>query len=305
MSGEVIVLGANGRFGRAAVEAFHRSGWRVRTFSRGPIESLAVHQIIGDAFDPDAVSKAASGCDVIINALNPPYPRWQRDLPRLTHAVVRAAMHTGAAVMLPGNVYNYGAHMPPVLTEITVQRPTTRKGFLRVEMEAAYRDAAVPTIVLRGGDFIERQVTGNWFDSQITKNVEKGMVMYPGPLDQTHAWAYLPDMARAMAGLAAKREAFGIFEEFGFPGYSLTGRELVDAISRAMDLPMKTKDLPWPLIRLLGLAWPQMREVAEMAYLWHTPHAIDGAKLAAALPEFQATPASEAILKALDQHGSD
>ena len=28
---------------------------------------------------------------------------------------------------------------------------------------------------------------------------------------------------------------------------------------------------------------PQMREVAEMAYLWHTPHAIDGTKLAAAL----------------------
>ena len=65
-----------------------------------------------DAFDPAQVAGAARGMDVIVNALNPPYPRWTRDLPRLTGSVIAAARESGATVMIPGNVYNYGAAMP-------------------------------------------------------------------------------------------------------------------------------------------------------------------------------------------------
>ena len=168
--------------------------------------------------------------------------------------------------MLPGNVYNYGAGMPENLREHTPHLPTPRKGRLRVEMEAAYAQAdGVRTIVLRAGDFIERETTGNWFDSQITKNLAKGGVMYPGPLDRVHAWAYLADMARAMAALAGKRDDFSRFEDFGFPGYSLTGQALIDAIGRVAGRELGIKSLSWPLLRLLGLVMPQMREVAEMA----------------------------------------
>lgn len=134
MSGDVIILGGNGRFGRAAIDAFHHAGWRVRSFVRTPWLDHghgAGRLIIGDAFDRDAVIKAARGCEVIVNALNPPYPRWRQDLPRLTQTVIaaaRAATAAGATVMLPGNVYNYGAGMPEHLHETTPHAPTTRKG---------------------------------------------------------------------------------------------------------------------------------------------------------------------------------
>ena len=214
----------------------------------------------------------------------------------MTASVIEAAEASGATVMMPGNVYNYGAGMPERLGEETPHAPTTRKGHLREEMEQAYAgagDDGVRTIILRAGDFIEREKTGNWFDSHIAANVAKELVIYPGPLDRVHAWAYLPDMARAMVGLAERRAAFAAFERFGFPGYGLTGQELVDLMERASGRTLKVKGLPWSMIRLLGLVLPQMREVAEMAYLWRTPHAIDGAKLAAALPDFQATPLEE------------
>ncbi len=303
MDGKVIVLGAKGRFGRASVDAFVNQGWRVRAFARqwderevpGRLERLS-----GDAFDGEALAAAASGCDVIVNALNPPYPQWRRDLPRLTAAVIRAARKTGATVMIPGNVYNYGAAMPARLNEATPHAPTTRKGRLRVEMERAYAEAEdVRTIILRAGDFIEREKTGNWFDSQISKNLARGKVMYPGPLDRPHAWAYLPDMARAMAALAAKRDSFASFEEFGFPGYGLTGRELIEAMELVTGATLNVHGLPWPLLHLLGLVMPQMREVAEMAYLWDVPHAIDGTKLSAVLPNFRATPLPVALADAL------
>jgi len=305
MSGTVIVPGAKGRFGRAAVDAFAAAGWRVRAFARsweGVAERAGVASIAGDAFDASALASAAKGCDVIVNALNPPYPRWMRDLPRFTAAVIEAAKASGATVMLPGNVYNYGEGMPARLGEDTPHAPTSRKGRLREEMEQAYAragDDGVRTIILRAGDFLEREKTGNWFDAYIAANVAKGRVMYPGPLDRIHAWAYLPDMARAMVGLAEKRAGFAVFERFGFPGHALTGQALVDAMVRATGRSLKVGGLPWPMIRLLGLVVPQMREVAEMAYLWRTPHEIDGGKLAAALPDFKATPLETAIADAL------
>ncbi len=299
----VIILGAKGRFGRAAADAFVIAGWQVRSFARCPMEgSSAIKHIAGDAFDAQALARAARGCEVIVNALNPPYSRWQRDLPRLTTNVIAAAQASGATVMIPGNVYHYGAAMPARLAEDTPAAPTTRKGRLRAEMERAYAEAVaegVRTIILRAGDFIERKKTGNWFDSYIAAHVAEGRVMYPGPLDRTHAWAYLPDMARAMTVLADKRAGFAAFEEFGFPGYALTGQMLVDAMARSAGRKLKIKGLSWPMIRLLGCAMPQMREVAEMSYLWRRPHAIDGAKLAAALPEFRATPYEAAIAEAL------
>lgn len=305
MTGSVIVLGAKGRFGRAAVDAFLDAGWRVRAVARswqGTAGRTDAERITGDAFDPSSLVKLAKGFDVIVNALNAPYPRWARDVPRFTRSVIEAAKDSGATVIIAGNVYNYGADMPERLTEDTPHTPTTRKGRLREEMEQAYAsavDRGVRTVILRAGDFIERENTGNWFDGYIAKNIAKGRVTYPGPLDRIHAWAYLPDMARAMVGLAEKRADLAAFEEICFPGYSPTGRDLVGALERAAGRSLKVTGMPWPLIRLLGLINPLMREVAEMSYLWRTPHGIDGAKLAAALPDFRATPLDTAIAEAL------
>jgi len=310
MSKTVVILGAKGRFGRAAVTAFTDAGWHVRAFARswsGPDDRANVELVAGDAFDPHIVAASAQGRSIIVNALNPPYPRWQSDLPKITAAVIMAAEHTGATVMLPGNIYGYGASMPELLTEATNQTPTVRKGRFRLEMEKAYAGAAehgVKTVILRGGDFIERETTGNWFDSHITANVAKGVILYPGPLDRAHTWAYLPDMARAMVGLAETRDSFGAFEQFGFAGYSLSGRALIEVIEQVVDRgAMKIKSAPWALIRTLGLLFPQMREIAEMAYLWQVPHTIEGTKLFAALPGFEPTPLDRAIADALGIDG--
>ncbi|MEL7128284.1 MAG: NAD(P)H-binding protein, partial [Pseudomonadota bacterium] len=177
MSKTVIVLGAKGRFGRAASKAFSEAGWEVLAFARSwkkagyapygkPVE--------GDAFDVRTLIAHTAGCDVIVNALNPPYQNWARDLPKLTAAVIEAAKINGGTVMVPGNVYNYGAEMPAVLSEATPHRPTSRKGRLRQDMEEAYAVAAddgVQTIILRAGDFLERETTGNWFDTYMIPKI--------------------------------------------------------------------------------------------------------------------------------------
>lgn len=314
MEREVLVVGANGRIGRWSVEAFLEAGWKVRAFVRTGSASRVrggVTVFEGDAFDADAVVAASEGVGVIVNALNPPYERWLAEVPKITRSILTAAEASGATVMLPGNVYNYGQGMPPLLREDTPHVPTTVKGRLREEMEEAYRRASargIQTIVLRAGDFIERNATGNWFDTYIANKVAEGIVTYPGPLDRVHAWAYLPDLARAMVGLAEIRESLGAYETIGFGGFSLTGRELVETMERALGRTLKVKRFPWGLVRLMSVFSAPMREVVEMRYLWEVPHAIDGSKLERILPDFRPTTGVTAVREALrgasDHEGS-
>jgi nucleoside-diphosphate-sugar epimerase len=307
MSDKVIVLGAKGRFGRAAVSAFVAAGWHVTAAGRnmrGHLVAQGVSVIDCDVMDKANLIQACSGFDVIVNAVNPPYDAWAATVPVITANVIKAAKASGATIMLPGNVYNYGAQMPEILREDTVHRPTTRKGHIRVDMEQAHRDATkdgVQTIVLRGGDFIEGVDTGNWFETYITSSVSKGKFMYPGRNDISHAWAYLPDMARALALLAARRENFASFEEFGFDGFSATGREVQGAVERHIGQPLRRKYMPWGVIRVLALFQPMMREVLEMRYLWDIPHRLDGTKLNSIIGDFQRTTLDDCIASVIEK----
>lgn len=300
----VFILGATGRFGAAAADAFAAAGWRVRRQVRpgrtaeGPGEAVPV-----DVLDHEALTAAAMGADVIVHALNPPYPDWATEVPRLTKAAIVAARRSGAAVLIPGNLYNYGARLPDRLTEATPEAADHEKARLRIEMEEAWRASGVPTIVLRAGDFIDTKAGDNWFEGQITKDVAKGRIMYPGPLDRVHAWAYLPDMARAATMLAEGRARLAPFEMVNFPGYALTGDELIALVERALGRSLKRRRPPWGLVRLMGLVSPLMREVGAMRYLWDRPHRVDGARLAALLPGFEATPPDQAVRSSLAGSG--
>lgn len=299
--GKVIILGAKGRFGRAARSAFAEAGWDVTEFGRNWSDAAdpGIQRITGEVEDTAALLQATKGQDVIVNAINPPYQDWVHALPPITASILRAAKHSGATVLIPGNVYNYGADAPVVYSEDTPWRPTTRKGRLRVEMEDAYRAAGVRTIVLRAGDFIEREKSGGWFDLQIAAKAHQGTTVYPGPLDQVHAWAYLPDLGRAAVALAERRDTFAPFEEFTFEGFSLTGAALVEQIRQATGTPQKVRRAPWAMIWILGLFQPLMREVREMRYLWNVPHRMDGRKFKRLFPGFRVTPVEDALRQIL------
>ena len=124
-------------------------------------------------------------------------------------ALQSAGCRLNATFMLPGNVYNYGEPMPAVLAQDTVQHPTTRKGRIRCEIEALLAQRAargLDGVVIRAGDFFGGG-TGSWLDLVITKSLGAGKLVYPGPLDRPHAWAYLPDLARAFVAAALRQQA--------------------------------------------------------------------------------------------------
>jgi nucleoside-diphosphate-sugar epimerase len=306
VSGRVLVLGAAGRFGYAAAEAFRMAGWDVTSQVRpGGAHRVPRGTSALETLDRTVVTEAARGTDVIVHALNPRYTDWHRLALPLAYSAIDAAEAAGATLMFPGNVYNYGAGMPEVLDETTPMAPATRKGKLRVEIEQRMREASergVRTIVLRAGDFFGGG-RGSWLDLVLAKQIGRGIITYPGPIDLVHEWAYLPDLVAAFVRLAEKRAQFGAFEMFGFPGHAVTGRDFVVALAKAARRGLQIKRMSWWMIHLLRPVVPICRELSEMAYLWQQPHRIAGNKLKAAIGDIPHTPLEVAVARALRDLG--
>ena len=293
----VMVLGANGRLGRAAVLAFAAAGWQVlaqlRRTPHAPLPG-AVACVQADAHDLaalNAAAQAAGGVDVIVNALNPDYTQWATLLPPLTQAVLALARATGATLMLPGNVYNFGNQLPAVLTEATPFAATHPKAAQRMALEAALAQAAqatadapgVRSIVIRAGDFLGD--AGTWVDLAMGKHLAKGQFTQMGPPDLRHAWAYLPDLAQTFVLVATRRAGLAPYTVLHHAGLTLTGAQLQAAFAAVLGRPLRAKAFPWWLIRLAALFAPLPRALLEMRYLWQRPHQLDGGRLRARLAQ--------------------
>jgi nucleoside-diphosphate-sugar epimerase len=305
MKGRIIILGAAGQLGRAAAHAFKSAEWRVASLVRassaqGAAPGTEIVEV--DANDTPSVVAAASGADVVLYALNVPYTQWGRFALPFADTAISAARENRATLVFPGNLYNHGAGMPARIDEATPMRPTSRKGAIRIAVETRMREAAeggLRTIVLRAGDYFGGEAMGSWLDRIIVKEIAAGRLTYPGPLDIVHEWAYLPDLAQALVALVERRDRLPPFAAFGFAGHAVSGRQFLAGISRACRRDFKIDIMPWRLLTLMGMVVPVFRELTDISYLWSTPHAIDGARLAEIIGDLPRTPLDQAIAASL------
>ena len=270
----VLILGGNGKIGRRSAEAFAAAGWTVRHYDR----------------KTNDMTKAAIGADVIVNGLNPPaYHNWKVLIPQITKQVISAAKASGATVIIPGNVYNFG-DQAGTFDENTPHLATTNKGRIRIEMEKAYRTSGVQTIILRAGNFIDPDGNGDIMSAFILREIAKNKVTAGSPPDTMQAYAFVPDWARAAVMLAEKRDTLAQFEDVPFAGHSFSYQELRDVLSRKTGRNLKLSQFPWWMMTILSPFWELARELREMRYLYALDHQVSGAKLSRLIPDFQPTP---------------
>ena len=188
-----LILGAAGRFGGAAAQAFAQAGWRVlaqvRPGRRAPTQAQpAIEWLPQDLHHHTALQQAAAGATVVVHALNPRRytdAAWQREVPQLAEHAASLAQALGATLMLPGNVYGYGSQLPAQLSEHTPPQPDHTKARVRVALEQHLKDRAQQggprTIVIRAGDFFGAG-RGSWLDLVLAKDLQRGKLTLPGPL---------------------------------------------------------------------------------------------------------------------------
>jgi nucleoside-diphosphate-sugar epimerase len=228
----------------------------------------------------------------------------------MTDAALALCKTLKATLMLPGNIYNFGTGMPERLQEDTPQNARTVKGRVRIAMEERLQNSGVPAVVIRAGDFFGAG-TGTWFDQAIVKDLPKGIFTCPGALDVSTAWAYLPDLAKTFVEVAARRDRLASFQVLHFAGHTLSARQWLEVLTPIAQANtwiepaglLRYKTLPWGLIRLGALVVPTWSGLAEMRYLWNTPHALDNRRLTALLGCEPHTPLASAVQAALDGLG--
>ena len=302
-----LVIGATGGIGGAVADRLAAGGWRVRALNRNPEAARAVRPglewVKGDAMVEADVVAAAHGCALVVHGANPPaYKNWAGlQLPML-NASIAAAGAVGARLVFPGTVYNFGPDAFPNLTETSPQRPLTRKGKIRVQMEEALARAAhdgVPVLIVRAGDFIGPKPGNNWLAQGLIKPGKPvTAVTYPGPLSVAHSWGYLPDVAETMVRLAELPD-LGAFETFHMRGHTQSGQTLVEALTRVAGRRLAVSRLPWLAIHAIAPFNETMREMLEMRYLWDQPVLLDNTRLVARLGAEPHTPLDDALRAAL------
>ena len=288
-----MVIGATGGIGGEVAHALIAHGWRVLGLNRNPDDARSraswvgpVEWVAGDAMNEADVAAAAAGADLIFHGANPPgYRNWRGlAIPMLRNTIV-AARQSGARIILPGNVYNFGPDAGSVVNENSPQHPLTRKGKVRVEMEQLLRNAGkegVRSLVIRAGDFFGPHQPASWFkDAMVKPGKPLRSIVYPGDFQAGHAWAYLPDLAETIARLAEIETSMPAFESFHFGGHWLDhGVQIAEAIRRVSgnpDLPIRK--FPWLALYLGAPFVTFLREAIEMRYLWRTPLRLDNTKL--------------------------
>jgi nucleoside-diphosphate-sugar epimerase len=286
-----LVIGATGGSGAEIAAALLRRGWKVRGLVRDASRADLASNIewhAGDAMNAAEVAQAAQGVGIIVHAVNPPgYRDWQKLVLPMLDNTIAAARSTGARIVLPGTVYNYGPDAFPLLQETSPQRPLTRKGAIRVDMEHRLEQAAkdgVRTLILRCGDFFGPHAGNNWFAGMVKPGKSVRSVTYPGRRDLRHAWAYLPDVGETVAQLLERESDLAVFERFHFGGHWVDGDAMTGAIRYAVGNPrLPIRSFPWWLITLASPFVTLFRELREMRYLWRQPLQLDNRKLVALL----------------------
>lgn len=308
-----LVTGATGGIGGAVAEALLRHGWRVRGLARDPDRArrtgpAGVDWVAGDALRAADMVAAAQGARILFHGVNPPgYRDWRGlALPMLGHAIT-AAQAAGARLVMPGNLYVYAPEAGPRLDEDAPRRPRTRKGAVRVEMEAMLAAAdGLDHLILCAGDFFGPHAPSSWVTTVLMHEGRPlRRVATPESPGAGHAWAYLPDLAETFARLLDDAATLPRQLRLNFRGHHLQGRAMAEAVAEAAAQAdpggrrPPVRPFAWTPVYLGAPFVTVLRELIEMRYLWSTTLELDNARLVARLGAEPHTPLAAAVATSL------
>jgi nucleoside-diphosphate-sugar epimerase len=278
-----VVFGA-GQIGAPLARLLVGRGHAVRVVSRsGSTGGVAGVQVVrGDAADARLCREAIAGAGAAYHCMNPAYDTalWARVLPRIQENLVGAAGRAGARLVVLDNLYALGRAGGRPMDEDTPASPCSRKGEIRARLGEALLDAHrrgdVRAVAGRASDFFGPRGEQTLFNGRFWRRVlggRSGQVL--GDPDKLHTYHYVDDVAAALAALGeAPDDALG--RAWMLPcAPAETTRALIGHFAAAIGRRIPVERVPRLVTRLLGVAWPLMRELDEMVYQWDEPFVVD------------------------------
>lgn len=283
-----VVFGA-GQVGSFLAEELLSEGYRVRVVKRTRTRlPHGAEGAFGDATDADFCRSATEGAAAVYHCMNPAYSTsvWERVLPPMQQNLVAAAGEAGARLVVLENLYMVGVPDGPI-REDTSFAPRSRKGEIRARLAEAlveaHRRGDVRAVSGRASDFYGPRGDQTHFGERFWQPVlaGKSAEFLPDP-GTRHSYHFIPDVARALMTLGTTSEDDGdpiLGRPWILPcAPAETTRELVSRFSSALGRPIELRGMPKPLLRLVGLFMPILREVGEMLHQWESDFVVDDAR---------------------------
>jgi nucleoside-diphosphate-sugar epimerase len=292
---KAVVIGAGG-IGQQIAQQLGDAGHEVVLASRsgtgiGPdistTPSAAVRVARVDASDLVALHELATGADVLVNAVNPPYTRWPELWPPMAAAFLGAAERSGAGLLIVSNLYGYGPVAGP-MTESTPLATTGVKGGIRAQM---WRDALdghqagrLRAVELRASDYFGPGATDgmSYLNQYAIAPAVRGRTAQHvrGNVDASHSWTYLSDIARlAVAVAETDRDGTDWGRAWHVPTTApVTMREVAAQVAEIAGVTAHDPRLyPW-LVRKALRVVPLIRELDETDYQFDRPFILDSSQ---------------------------
>lgn len=296
------ILGSGGAIGIPLAKELRRYTDRVRLVARNPVKTDPADELVpADLTDSRQVDAAVAGSSMVYVTVGFPYRTavWQKTWPPFMRSVLDACNRHGAKLVFFDNVYMYAKSSVPFMTEEAVIDPPSRKGEVRkIVRGMLLQDAEqgkVTALIARAADFYGPDNRNSILGIMVADNLRKGKkAQVFGDPGKIHTYTFTPDAARATALLGNTPDAYG--REWHLPTTQerLTQMDWIRMIARQLGREPDVQRVPVPLIRLLGLFLPVMREFPEMIYQNESDYIFDSSRFEKRFG-IRATPPGEGI----------
>ncbi|TMR99032.1 NAD-dependent epimerase/dehydratase family protein [Nonomuraea basaltis] len=301
--GKHIVVGS-GQVGTHVATKLVAQGYEVTVVTRSGRGPAGTIKVAADVADKARLIEVAKGADVLYNCVNPQYHRWLTDWPPMAESFLAAAEASGAVYAMLGNLYPYGPVSVP-MTEDLPLASTNPKAQVRTKMWAdalaAHEAGRIRVTEVRGSDYFGPGATDqSYLGDRFIPPLKAGKtIQLIFPADVPHSWTYLPDVADALITAGRDERAWG--RPWHVPtAEPLTFRQMGERMAALLGRPApRMTQLPWPVLRAVGLFSPMIGELRHTRYQFTSPYVLDSAAFQRTFG-VAPTPIDEALKATLD-----
>jgi nucleoside-diphosphate-sugar epimerase len=305
MTTPYLILGT-GQLGLAIMEALVAEDKEVTIVNRrGTVNEplpTGVEIRQADANDPAAVTRVATGAQVVFACVQPAYTEWPERFPPLMQAVIDGVAPTGAKLVFGDNLYMYGSTGGAPIREDSPYAATGHKGRTRAAIASTLLDAHqagnLRVTIGRASDFYGPRCTDSALGELVFGNLLAGKpIDLLGNIDLPHTYSFIRDFANALVILANSPEADG--QAWHIPNArTQTTREVVQLIADQAGKPLRYRAASKWMLRAVGLFNPMVREMVEMSYEFQEPYIVDHSRFVQTFGDIS-TPLAQGIEETL------
>lgn len=277
--GKHVVVGS-GQVGTHLATKLLAQGHEVTVVTRSGSGPAGATRVAADVADRRRLTEVTAGADVLYNCVNPQYHRWLTDWPPMAESFLATAEATGAVLVILGNLYPYGPVTGP-MTEDLPLASTSPKAQVRARLWAdalaAHEAGRVRVTEVRPSDYFGPGASDqSYLGDRFLVPLRAGRtIRLLWPADMPHSWSYLPDVADALIVAGSDERAWG--RPWHVPTTDpVSFRQLGERMAAILGRPApRMTQLPWPLVRTLGLFSPMVGELRHVRYQFVAPYELD------------------------------